>query len=302
MTPPVPGAPPRRILLATDLSADCDRALDRAVSLARRWNATLHIVHALQSSDAAPAWWTLEGSPTDVDAEQVQLVEHGIRRDLPEPIEDLAIHIEVGNPSDVIAHTAVREDCGLIVVGASGPSFASFISRTITERLLRRSGCSLLIVKNRARSPYRRLVVGTDLTPESRHGLETAAAWFDKPDVTLIHALDIPYRSMFMTSGNGDAFEHMEQETLTRFLDSATLPAGARERIHTLLAYGYPETALGGYGRTHDTDLTVIGTLTRGPIFHLLAGSTAARIVQTVPTDILVVRNALGMAESGTGG
>lgn len=287
-----PDAPPRSILLATNLSADCDRALDRAVALAGRWGAALHIVHALQSSDAAPAWWTLDGSPADVDANQVALVEHSIRRDLLEPVENLDIHVEVGNPTDVIAQIAAREACGLIIVGASGPSFASLIARTITEQLLRRSGCSLLIVKTRPRGPYRRLVVGTDLTPEARHGLETAAAWFGKPDIQLVHALDIPYRSMFIASGHGDEFARMEQDALARFLDGAALPAKARERIHALLAYGYPETALADYSRAHNVDLTVIGTLTRGPVFHLLARSTAARIVQAVPTDILIVRDA----------
>lgn len=287
-----PATPPRNLLLATNLSADCDRALDRAVALARRWGATLHIVHALQSSDAAPAWWTLDGSPTDVDADQVKLIEHTIRRALPEPVENLEIHVQVGNPTDIIIHTAVRENCGLIIVGTSGPSFASLISRTLTEQLLRRFERSLLIVKTRPRGPYQRLVVGTDLTPESRRGLEIACAWFENPDIQLINALDIPYRSMLMTSGHGDAFARLEKQTLEHFLDGARLPAGARERIHELPAYGYPESVLADYSRAHNVDLTVIGTLTRGPVFHLLARSTAARIVQAVPTDILIVRDA----------
>jgi hypothetical protein len=33
--------PPRRIILATDLSARCDRALDRAAALASAWQAEL---------------------------------------------------------------------------------------------------------------------------------------------------------------------------------------------------------------------------------------------------------------------
>jgi len=39
--------PPKAILLATDLSARCDRALDRAALLASEWQAQLIIVHAL---------------------------------------------------------------------------------------------------------------------------------------------------------------------------------------------------------------------------------------------------------------
>ena len=40
---------PKRILLATDLSSRGDRALDRALQLAREWQSTLHIVHAVKA-------------------------------------------------------------------------------------------------------------------------------------------------------------------------------------------------------------------------------------------------------------
>lgn len=40
--------PPRRIILATDLSARCDRALDRAAALASAWQAELIALHALE--------------------------------------------------------------------------------------------------------------------------------------------------------------------------------------------------------------------------------------------------------------
>src|SRR3546814_17707224 len=41
---PVP-ARPRRILMATDLTARCDRALDRAVPLSTQSPVPLHVVH-----------------------------------------------------------------------------------------------------------------------------------------------------------------------------------------------------------------------------------------------------------------
>ena len=50
---------PRHLLLATDLSARCDRALDRAAQLAREWYADLLAVNVLNpaaSPDQALAW------------------------------------------------------------------------------------------------------------------------------------------------------------------------------------------------------------------------------------------------------
>jgi len=43
---------PHKILLATDLSARCDRALDRAGILADRWDAELVALHVIEDRAA----------------------------------------------------------------------------------------------------------------------------------------------------------------------------------------------------------------------------------------------------------
>jgi nucleotide-binding universal stress UspA family protein len=43
--------PPTKILLATDLSHRCDRALDRATALAAQWQSALIILHVLEKFD-----------------------------------------------------------------------------------------------------------------------------------------------------------------------------------------------------------------------------------------------------------
>jgi len=284
-------APPRGILLATDLSSHCDRALDRAIQLAGQWKTTLHVVHALRPETRAGAWWSPGGGDPQPGDAQVTLVERQIKHDMAVPPDDLAIHVDVGEPVDVIMRTAEREDCDLIIAGASGPTFASSILHTTTEHLLRRAPQSLLIVKTRPRGAYRQLLLGTDFTTESRHGLETAAAWFADADFTLMHALDIPYRSMFLEAGRENEFSRLEHETMDAFVAAAQLPDGVRSRLATRIAYGYPEAMLSEHGQAHDIDLTVIGALARGLVFHMLVGGNAARIVQTVPGDVLMVRS-----------
>src|SRR5699024_5808434 len=73
--------PPRSVLLATDLSSHCDRALDRAAQLARQWHATLHVVHALPPEARPVAWWSPEGGRPQDEAEHAALVERQIRHD-----------------------------------------------------------------------------------------------------------------------------------------------------------------------------------------------------------------------------
>ena len=80
--------PPRHLLLATDLSARCDRAQDRALDLARAWKAKLTIVHALDVVNmtgtpsapiAAVSIGVVTGPPIGLQKEPLLLVASGQR-------------------------------------------------------------------------------------------------------------------------------------------------------------------------------------------------------------------------------
>ena len=64
---------PKRLLLATDLSARCDRALDRAAQLAEAWQAEIVAVNVLDlgsTPDQILAW---ASGATDQDLRQIAL-------------------------------------------------------------------------------------------------------------------------------------------------------------------------------------------------------------------------------------
>ncbi len=283
--------PPQNILLATDLASHCDRALDRAAQLAAQWQATLHVVHALRP-DTAEFWWPVAGDEQPAQDSHVATVARQIRRDLREKVAKLIIHVAEGEPAKVILETAAREQCDLIVVGARGPTFAGIAPSATTTQLMRRSPLSLLVVKARPHQPYRKVLVGTDFTSESRRGLEMATAWFGDTDITLMHALDIPYKSLLLDAGREHQFAKMERDTMESFVASAQIPATMHERIHTRIEYGHAEVMLHRHVIAHDIDLTVIGALTRGFAFHVLIGGSVTRIVHDVPSDVLMVRAA----------
>lgn len=285
-----PGLPrPRRILLATDLEGGSDRALDRAAQLACQWQATLHVVHAMRPINA-DAWWPSTEQEDYLPEAEVERVERQIRNDLWQQPDDLVIHVAAGEPAAVIGKVAEREACDLLVTGMRTPSFASVPINTTTAQLLRRAPQSLLVVKARGYQPYRKVLVGTDYTREARLGLETAAAWFADADFALMHALDIPYRSLLMEAGRELQFTRMEHQAMTSFLDSAALAPGLRERIHTHVEFGHPETMLRDHGLANEVDLVVVGALTRGLAFHMVVGGNAVRIMQNMSGDVLMVR------------
>ena len=282
--------PPNRILLATDLSARCDRALDRAAQLARQWQLPLLVVHA-SSRAAAEPWPVAEDVPSWRQLpDRAALIERQIRRDLDERISELTVHVAEGGPAEVILEAAACDGSDLIVLGAPSGSLGGGLLGNTVEQLVRKSPASLLVVKNRPHGAYRHILVGTDFTAESRHGLNAAVALFPGAGFTLMHALDIPYQSLWLDPAHRQDFVRMEMATIEAFITSAALPDDVRQQILPLVEHGHPEIMLRNYVLEKDADLTVIGALNRNLAFHILIGGTARRIVQAVPGDILVVR------------
>lgn len=286
MTDPVPPlAPPQRILLATDLRSHSDRALDRAAQLARQWQAELHVVHVLaprseESWPTSPSW--RQPPATAATAERQ------IRRDLAGEVPGLVLHVTDGDPAEAILAAAASGRCELIVLGTGDPS-AHALGR-ITETLLRKSPASLLVVRERPHGGYAHVLVGTDFTAESRHGLTTAAGWFPGARLALMHVLDIPYKSLWLDAGRREELARMEMATMHSFLADTPLPPGARTQVLPLVEHGHPEVMLREYVVEKEADLVVISAFRRGLAFHLLVGGTARRIVPAVPSDVLLVR------------
>ncbi|MDP3173988.1 MAG: universal stress protein [Phenylobacterium sp.] len=286
----LPNTQPKRILLATDLSGRGDRALDRAIQLSNQWDAELLIVHALEGDgltspehQGLPSWRRPPNS--------IALVEAQIRDDVRENCPRLRIHVEEGPAIKVILDAIAREKCDLAVVGLGRYRSLGWppLGKTIDE-LFRRAPISVLVVKKRPRGPYGHMLVGADFTPEARFGLETAAAYFPEAHVAVMNAFEMPYRALMMDTQLARDFGAMEDATLREFTDGAQLPDGARARLTTLVEHGPPEVMLSTYIMEQGADLTVIGAYERSRIFHAMIGGKGPRIVEAVPSDVLVVR------------
>jgi nucleotide-binding universal stress UspA family protein len=280
-------SPPKRIVLATDLSGAGDRALDRATELANGWDAELLIVHALetggQGDDAQnlPSW----RRPPDLAA----VVERQVREDIRGAGPRLRFHVEEGNPLKVILEAVDREQADLLIVGMGRGGALGGLSHTVDE-LFRRSPASMLVVKTRPNGPYGHILIGTDYSNEASIGLQVAATLFPSARATLMHAYDMPYRNLYLDPGLAEGFGAVEKDTMSAWLREADLPAAVADRITPLIEHGAPESMLAAYVREHGADLTVVGAYERGVLFHTFIRGAGPRIVQSAPSDVLVVR------------
>lgn len=295
---PGPGAL-RRILLATDLSARGDRALERAVSVAQRHDAPLILVHAFEELDDASLTYGRRGMPSwhrppDAEALVKQRIRQGLRADLGEAIEKTVIRIEEGDPAEVIERVATSEQVDLVVTGIAREGlFASrpvVLGRTV-EQLLRRLPVPLLIVRNRARDDYRHIVVATDFSAPSAHALQMAARFFPRQPLHLLHAADVPYATLVDDSGlHAERYREVRTRELEEFLDSVFLPEEVRRQLVPMIEPGPAPQIIRDYVQMRGADLVVLGTQGRGAVMEAFLGSTAKNILATLPCDALITR------------
>lgn len=281
---------PRRILLATDLSARCDRALDRAAALARQWEAQLFAVHALEAGEDRCLSFPEHDLPSwRRGPEPASIAAAHLRRDLSDTGLAVETMVAEGTPADVILAAAAEHRCDLIVTGvARDEVLGRFVLGATVDALLRRSGVPVLAVRQRPRHPYAGIVVAVDVSPASRVALEATAAMFPNTGFHLFHAYEAPLGGMLGDpSAYREAFGTMAREKLDAFLKAENLGAG--HILDVLVERGNPADLIPRYVRAVHADLVVLGTQGRGAFLEMLVGSTAKTVLASLDCDALVV-------------
>lgn len=285
---PLPTKVPRSVLLATDLSARCDRALDRAAQLAGDWAAELIALNILDASnypDQALAW--ASGNPDE------QLL-HMARRQLVRDLKTINVPstMRITRSGDIAAAIrSIAEEMGaeLAVTGVScNESLGRLLLGSTVESLARSLGIPLLIVRNRAYEAYQRIVVATDFSESSRHALQAVVHFFPGRELILYHAHALPMVGEGDTSGYPEICADIRNTDCATFLANTELPAG--QKLRPVIECGAIETTLTRYVRENDIDLVVMGSHGSSGIMSLLLGSTAAKLLDWLPCDMLLMR------------
>jgi nucleotide-binding universal stress UspA family protein len=287
------GSFPKHIALATDLSNRCDRALDRALLVARAWQAGLTVIHALEPSAEVPPFGRLNELPSwRRPVDPVRKARDRIYRDLvrEDPSIDLAVHVETGAPAQIVLDAARRSGAELIVTGVARDELLAriFLGDTV-DRLIRRSTVPILIVRDRAFEPYHNMVVATDFSESSRVALETALRFFPQADLSLFHAYDVPFAGYLGRLEVEKQFEDYGKDAADKFLAEAGMAPEAARRVGRMIEHGVPEALLRDYAENSRRHLTVVGTHGGGMLYEVLIGSTARKIIDAVPGDVLLV-------------
>lgn len=281
--------PPGPILLATDLSARGDRALDRALQLAKYFDTKLIVLHVMENHGVSarlttPVWRRLA---TDHKA----VAERELAEDLTHAGVAAEIVVIPGDPLIRIMETADSFGCSLIVVGiARDETLGRLLLGTTVEKLARQARQPVLVVKNRPRKPYRAVLVATDFSAGSRQALRAALQLAPNADLTLFHAYDVPFQGKNVPDDAVTRSFHRAAEQSAREFIAATPELANATAPKVVLECGQPETVLSEYSFNHLADLAVTGTHGRTGLLRTAIGSVAERLLEALPSDVLIVR------------
>lgn len=276
------------ILLATDLSARSDRALDRALMLARQCDVNLVALHVMEPPGATalttPAWRRLT-------PDHKSLAERRLADDLADagvPTEAVVVN---GRPVDAILDTVAHFGCSLIVTGvASETTLGRLLLGTTVERLARQAAQPVLVVKARPRKPYQDVVIATDFSEGSRQALQAALKVAHDARITLFHAYTVPPQSKDVPAdAQTRSFYNDALQKAQAFLAGIPELAG-RTQPDIVLEAGQPENLLSEFVFQRRCDLVVTGTHGLTGILRTAIGSVAEKLLEALPCDVLIVR------------
>ena len=139
----------RHILVGTDFSEISMRALDHAIGLARAFDASVHLAHAVPLLRYAIGHEAEATDPTFELKLKAELTErlNEIARTNPLQGKPLGVTLADGSPARVIPDLAQKLNTDLIVIGTHGHTgFQHLVLGSVAERIVRTAKVPVLTV------------------------------------------------------------------------------------------------------------------------------------------------------------
>ncbi|MGQ7848137.1 universal stress protein [Granulosicoccus sp. 3-233] len=280
------------ILLATDFSERSDRALRRAVLLARGSGSRIHLLHVVD--DDRPR------RIVDHDTADAKALLDELAQTL-ENVDGVSCSTGIIQADPFVGITEAVRDIGpdLLILGPHRRQILrdAFVGTT-AERSIRAAACPVLMVNGPPTAPYKQTLLTTDLSENARAALlhfeRLQTGLVNSDDIAIVHVFDAPALRLTMSDTlsreSQNAYLHDLRIDAQRKLARHTATIGGKrpERIvrhdEASIAHEILTTA-----KDLKSDLIVMSTQGRNIIERLIMGSVTEQVLQFSPVDVLAI-------------
>ena len=287
----------KNILLATDLGPNSDRAMERALKIAKEQRAMLHVVHVT----AAPSRSHRKKDATDGIKEIETFIQASL--DNYSDTKDVKTKLIIKQGGEVffeILEAAYANKAELIVIGTHGKErFRDLFVGTTIERLIRKGIVPVLMVKNKPVGSYQNILNAIDFAPCSRGAMRLAMGLAPKASFNVGHVVILPTVSIsahgatafvlefVYVSAEKKARQHMNAFLKTEASYFSKTHGGKEAQISGEFLDGGVASSLTKTAKNMKADLITIGTHSQ-PEFTSKLGGTAGDVLAKPPCDVLV--------------
>ncbi len=264
--------------------------------MARQQGRGLALLHVLPGAPLAQLrqWLGADNAPEqalhDEAARQLEDLAAALRADG----MTVQTRLRPGAPVDETLQEAEALASPLVVLGARGTGYLRrLVLGSTAERLIRRSPCPLLVVRQTPHEPYRRVLVAVDFSPWSTSALALARRIAPGARLLLASVFQVPFEEKLRFAGVDEATiaqyrRRGQAETLQRLQALAAAAGLAPAQWEPCVLEGDPSLRLVQAEQEHDCDLVVLGKHGVSAAVDLLLGSTTKHVLAEGQADVLV--------------
>ena len=278
----------KSMIVGVDIYAKSNHVLKRAFMLADENKAEIFIVYAIPTPwFDVPSYFTKNEISIDTDK---------IKKKIEKRAKVLAqtynvpytILIKEGPAHDVLVYEAKLLKADMLVIGANTSGKKRLLGST-AEKIAHESHLPVLVVKNRVKSAYSKLVAATDYQVQSKQSIIFSQTIFPSASIEVVHSLettmyiDGPYTMIGSDLVEFNRASRMyAKNEMKKLVKDLSVAKGK-----VIDAEFNSKKALLKYIEKGDYQLTVVGS--RGTAgFKALLGSIASSLLREVSTDVLV--------------
>jgi len=266
----------KRILAIVDPTTDKMRALEQALAVARLTDASVHAYVSCYSPLETDEFFALKRVEIARHEAWLEKVIAGVN------VDNVKVTSSVEWNEDwreAMAKTVAEFDGDLVVKSAYQHSSAGRILLNTSDwSILRSARCPVLLVKRDASEPVRRVLIAINPKVEDPDHQKLNSEIIDIGHQLTAVRKDIDLHAVCAYTGT---------ERFTHPPELAELVGIDESAAHC--ASGSPDDVIADCAKLLESDLVVIGTVSRAGLRALARGNTAERALDRLESDVLVV-------------